>query len=283
MRRELRVTTNLGRVTVRQGGPETGPPIIFIPGLTLNAADWPRSLLRRLNGLGYRTLAVDLPDSAHSDRVLGDYSADRFCLAVNEAIGALELEAFHLVGMSLGGLLLQRMKLPLGQVLSTTFLMSCACTYPLSLKSGQSVGKLLKVPLNISKEVAFFHGLACREYLAGTANEHELRELRDRVYRSVERAWPYGSSPHRQMRVAMEILGGSRPDFTRWTHPTLIIHGENDPLLPLWSARSLHKQIAGSRMEIVPGMGHELLERYSERIGHCFSEFLAGKRQSQAC
>lgn len=282
MRKELQVTTRLGKVAVRQGGPESGPSVILIPGLTLNAADWPRKLLRDLQGLGYRTLALDLPDSAHSERVGTDYSADRFCGAVGDAIEGLQLGRFHLVGMSLGGLVLQRMKMPVGSVLSTTFLMSCACTYPLTLKSSQSLGKLMKVPLNISKEVAFYHGLACREYLAGTANEHELRELRDRVYRSVERAWPYGSAPHRQIRVAMEILGGSRPDFRRWTHPTLIIHGEKDPLLPLWSAKALHTQIPGARLETISGMGHELLERYSERVVGCFSDFLAETRQSQA-
>ena len=282
MRKELQVTTRLGKVAVQQGGPESGPPVVLIPGLTLNAADWPRTMIGELHKLGYRTLALDLPDSAHSERVLGDYSADRFCGAVQDAIEGLRLAEFHLVGMSLGGLVLQRMKRPAGRLLSTTFLMSCACTYPLTVKSSQSVAKLMKVPLNISKEVAFYHGLACREYLAGTATEHDLRELRDRVFRSVERAWPYGSAPHRQVRVAMEILGGPRPDFRHWTHPTLIIHGEKDPLLPLWSARALHGQIPGSRMETIPGMGHELLARYAESLVGCFSHFLAQTRQSQA-
>jgi len=170
------------------------------------------------------------------------------------------------VGLSLGGLLIQKMALPSERVESVVFLMSCACTYPLSWESTQSLLKLLKVPLNGEEEIAFYHSLAFREHLAGWADEHELRELRTRVFRSVERGRPYLSGPRRQIRVALEILGGTKPDFSGWVAPTLIVHGDRDPLLPPWSARVLHGEISSSRLSFVKGMGHEFLERYNQEL-----------------
>jgi alpha-beta hydrolase superfamily lysophospholipase len=52
--------------------------------------------------------------------------------------------------------------------------------------------------------------------------------------------------------------------------PTLIIHGAEDPLVRVAAARDLHRRIANSCLEIVPGMGHDLpaplLPRISEWI-----------------
>jgi pimeloyl-ACP methyl ester carboxylesterase len=52
--------------------------------------------------------------------------------------------------------------------------------------------------------------------------------------------------------------------------PTLIVHGQDDPLVPVASAYDLHQRIPGAELEVLAGMGHELpkalLPRVIERI-----------------
>jgi pimeloyl-ACP methyl ester carboxylesterase len=52
--------------------------------------------------------------------------------------------------------------------------------------------------------------------------------------------------------------------------PTLVIHGEADPLVPVASGRDLLQRIRGARGDFVPGMGHDLplqlLERFADGI-----------------
>jgi pimeloyl-ACP methyl ester carboxylesterase len=44
--------------------------------------------------------------------------------------------------------------------------------------------------------------------------------------------------------------------LSRVTAPTLVIHGTDDPLLPLANGQALAALIPGARFEVVPGMGH---------------------------
>jgi pimeloyl-ACP methyl ester carboxylesterase len=52
--------------------------------------------------------------------------------------------------------------------------------------------------------------------------------------------------------------------------PTIVIHGLDDPLVPVAAGQALARQIAGAQADFIPGMGHDLplplLERIAERI-----------------
>jgi len=261
---ELKVPTLLGEVAFQVEGPEHGVPIVLLPGLTLNSEDWPKSLRRQLRSEGFRLYRMDLPDTGASERMKSDFSWSELTQAVESAITQAVPGPCHLVGLSLGGLLLQKMDLVRLAPLSLTLLMTCASTYPVSFDGLKSLGKLLKVPLHHCEDRAFYESLAFREHLALRASESELREIRDRVYRSVERGWPYERGPQRQMKLALEFFSGTRPDFSHWTFPTLIIHGGQDPLLPVWSSRALHRQIPNSRFVVIEEMGHEFRESLSQ-------------------
>jgi pimeloyl-ACP methyl ester carboxylesterase len=82
------------------------------------------------------------------------------------------------------------------------------------------------------------------------------RLLRDQVTRDVDRSY----YPHGLRRQLLAILAsGSRvPILGQITVPTLILHGAEDPLVPVAAANDLHQRIRGSRLEIFAGMGHDL-------------------------
>ena len=77
-----------------------------------------------------------------------------------------------------------------------------------------------------------------------------------RLTASVQRAWrPDGVA--RQL-VAVAADGDRTPMLSRIAAPTHIVHGAEDPLVPVAAAHDLHARIAGSTLEIIDGMGHDL-------------------------
>ena len=80
--------------------------------------------------------------------------------------------------------------------------------------------------------------------------------LRERLTMSTRRSYhPQGSA--RQL-VAIAADGDRTPLLGRITAPTQVIHGQADPLVPVAAAHDLVAKIAGARLDVIEGMGHDL-------------------------
>ena len=82
----------------------------------------------------------------------------------------------------------------------------------------------------------------------------------DRVRRKAGLAFDRGLSPAGTSRQFAAVLGsGSRKDALKSvTVPTLIIHGDADPLVPVEGGIDTAEAIAGAELRIIEGMGHAL-------------------------
>ena len=83
----------------------------------------------------------------------------------------------------------------------------------------------------------------------GELLRHDLRRI---VSRGVH---PAGTA--RQL-LAILASGDRRPLLHRIVAPTLVVHGSDDPLVPVAAGRDTAVHIQGSRLEIIRGMGHDL-------------------------
>ena len=96
--------------------------------------------------------------------------------------------------------------------------------------------------------------------------------MRARIGRAVRRAYdPAGTG--RQL-IAVIAAGDRRKQLRRITAPTLVIHGAQDPLVPLAAGRDTADHIAGARLMVVEGMGHDFPEALMPRLAaavadHC--------------
>jgi pimeloyl-ACP methyl ester carboxylesterase len=74
------------------------------------------------------------------------------------------------------------------------------------------------------------------------------------------RIWDQGLDPAGVMRQWMAILAsGDRTEAVRGIRiPTLIVHGEADPLISVAAGRRTAELISGAELMVVPGMGHDL-------------------------
>ena len=80
--------------------------------------------------------------------------------------------------------------------------------------------------------------------------------LREQLSRNVRRGYhPAGVT--RQL-VAIIASGDRRRLLRKIRTPTLVIHGAEDPLVPVEAGRDTARHIAGARLMVIDGMGHDL-------------------------
>lgn len=84
-------------------GPESGPVLVFVPGLTIPLDFWD-DVVTTLQGMGFRTLAYSAYGRGCSDRVRGRYDRALFVRQLDDLIRHLELSDVHLVASSMGAL-----------------------------------------------------------------------------------------------------------------------------------------------------------------------------------
>jgi pimeloyl-ACP methyl ester carboxylesterase len=88
--------------------------------------------------------------------------------------------------------------------------------------------------------------------------------FRTRVAASVDRAWRPNGTARQFLAVAADP--DRSPLLGRIVAPTHIIHGVEDPLVPVGNGEDLHARIAGATADFVEGLGHDLPQQLLERF-----------------
>jgi len=116
--------------------------------------------------------------------------------------------------------------------------------------------RLVRRPLSGNREALIEHSMDLWRLIGSPHYPLDDHALRAKVERSYDRS----SYRHGVARQTLAIIAsGSRvPLLKRINTPTLVIHGEHDPLVPVAAAHDLAHHIPGARLEIIAGMGHDL-------------------------
>jgi pimeloyl-ACP methyl ester carboxylesterase len=259
-REHLRTATvNEARVNYIEIG--AGPPLVFVHGLAGCWQNWLENIPHF--GRRHRVIAVDLPGFGESELPQEDISIPgygRFLDAFLEAIG---VERAPLVGNSMGGFIVAETALSHPSRVEKLVLVSAA--------------GLVYVParqLALANRLApFFHMGTARTV---ARREHWVRRRR------LRRMFLYGVARHPdllQPELCYEIAsGGGKPGFldalsaildydfrdrlSDVTHPTLIVWGRNDRIVPVAGAYEYERLIANSQRVIFEDTGHvPMIER----------------------
>ena len=291
----MQIQANGLRLEVDDQGPPDSPggaPILLIMGLGMQLIAWPEPLVQSLVARGRRVIRVDNRDAGlsqgfddlgtpnlawaalrhalhlpvHAPYGIGDMAQDMVGL-----LDALALPRAHVVGASLGGMVAQHIaaKHP-ERVARLTLLMTTSGARGLPHASAKVRAALLDQRLApgggiepvVDRLERVFTLIGSPAYRPRTDAEREA--FRERLRRAATRAYrPAGSV--RQL-VAVAADGDRSPLLARIVAPTHIVHGQADPLVPVAAAYDLHAKIAGSTLEIVEGMGHDLPEPLWPRL-----------------
>jgi pimeloyl-ACP methyl ester carboxylesterase len=273
----MQIYVNNLRLEVEDTGERDRPAVLLIAGMSMQLIVWPDAMLSQLHQAGFRVIRFDNRDNGLSEsmdhlgapNMLWFMLQQRLGLKVNlpytiqdmtrDALGVmdhLQLQQAHVVGVSLGGMIAQRLCVTAPErVLSLTSIMSSSGAKGLPGPSPAMRRVLMTSPAKPGSSAARVQGLRFVKALAGPGFVHPPGSQEQLVDDSLNRSnRPVGS--YRQMLAAMA-------DTDRWkllpriTAPTLVIHGTADPLIPYACAQDTAARIPGAKLFGIEGMGHD--------------------------
>ncbi len=262
------------------------PVVLLIMGLGMQLIAWPPELVMALVGAGYRVVRFDNRDaglSTHMDllgtprllweglkhrmgwRIRPPYSIADMATDALGVLDALQIEKAHVVGVSMGGMIAQRLALQApARVLSLTSIMSSSGARGLPEAKPAVMRAMLSRPSGNSLQAAIDHTVKLFQAIGSPGFPMSEAELRARVSAAAQRSlYPQGIA--RQMvAVVADTLRAQA--LARITAPTLVVHGRADPLVPFACGEDTARRIAGARLEGIDGMGHDLPPGVVERL-----------------
>lgn len=171
-------------------------------------------------------------------------------------LDALDVDAAHIWGMSMGGMIAQTMAVEFAsRVLSLTSVMSTTGN-PKVGGSTPEATKVLMTPPPPDREGAIANGVEGREVIGGSlydpAESQALGEVAfDRCFHPIGSAF--------QM-AAITAAGNRTKVLSSITAPTTVIHGRMDPLIKLSGGEATAEAIPGATLVVYDEMGHDIPE-----------------------
>ena len=256
-------------------GSKDDPTLLLIMGLGAQLIAWEEGFCRQIADRGFHVVRFDNRDVGLSTKLedappvdlagalAGDASSAPYLISDMAAdaaalLDAIGVEKAHIVGASMGGMIAQQFAIDYPQrTLSLCSIMSTTGDREVGQPTPEAMEKLLRPPAQ-NKE----------EYIESSVDSWKVigspGELfdEDRVRRRAAQTWDRSYYPMGVARQLVAVLAS--PDRTdalcKLDIPTVVIHGEVDPLVTLSGGQATAKACPNAELVVVPGMGHDLPE-----------------------
>jgi pimeloyl-ACP methyl ester carboxylesterase len=249
------------------------PAIVLVMGLGAQLINWDRSFCASIAEEGFRVIRFDNRDiglSTYLDELpppdlqailggdlssvsygLGDMAAD-----VVGLLDALGIDRAHIVGASMGGMIAQVMAIEHAErVLSLCSIMSTTGDRAVGQATPEALAGLLRPPAG-SREKAIEQTMAGTRTIGSPGFPATDDELRAKATASYDRAYhPAGSA---RQTAAIVTAADRTPALRKLAIPTVVIHGDADPLVDPSGGKATAEAIPGAELVLVAGMGHDL-------------------------
>ena len=259
-------------------GGADGDPLLLIMGLGVSRFWWPQGFIDELVRRGFHVVAFDqrdagesthFPDAGSANPMLAvarraspAYSAEDMTDDAVAVLDALGWDRAHLFGHSMGGQLAQRTALRHRDRVTS---MTSSASLPSDVSGLRAaryihlglVARLARLKVPEGRDGDMELGLAAARAIASPGYPFDEAEVRSRIERDLEHGISSG---------ARDAAAQSRQAGAKWhggklsalAIPALVVHGADDQLLRPAAATRTAAQIAGARLLLLPGVGHDL-------------------------
>lgn len=256
----------------------TRPAVLLIMGLGMQLIAWPPQFVQALVDAGFRVIRMDNRDiglSQHFDqlgkpnlvwagikyklglRVRPPYTVEDMAHDALGVLDALGVARAHIVGVSMGGMVAQRVAIAAPQrVLSLTSIMSSSGARGLPQARPEVTRVLLSRPASSAPEAVVDHYVKLFTAIGSPGYPTPEAEMRERIMLGVVRSFHPEGTLRQMLAILSDITRAAQ--LARITSPTLVLHGRADPLVPFSHGEDTAKRIAGARLVGFDGMGHDL-------------------------
>jgi len=252
-------------------------PLLLIAGLAMQLIHWDEALCDQLARRGHYVIRFDNRDTGLSTqlseagipdvgqiigaRMKGEEIRPPYTIEdmADDAVGlldALEIEKAHICGISMGGMIAQTIALNHCQrILSLISIYSQTGNPALAPPTPKALECLLTPP-PMEREANITYTLDVWRTFSGTGFAQDKDWLRKIAAQAYDRAF-YPEGVARQL-AAVLTQKNRKPDLGSVAVPTLVIHGADDPLVPVEGGKDTAEAIPRAELIIIDGMGHDL-------------------------
>jgi pimeloyl-ACP methyl ester carboxylesterase len=271
------LTANGMRIEYETIGDHRQPALLLIMGLGAQMIFWDDDFCREIASRGFHVIRFDNRDcglSTHfpekgvpdvvkavtaalaGEKVEAPYSLGDMAEDTVGLLDALGIARAHLVGASMGGIIAQTVAInhP-ARVLSLTSIMSTTGNPDLPPANPEALAVLL-TPTPSDRAQFLDHMVQSFRTIGSPGFELDEARFRDRVGRAFDRS--YDPSGVARQLVAALADGDRKPRLRSVRAPTVVIHGKQDPLVPVEAGVDTADAIPGARLVVIDGMGHDL-------------------------
>ena len=249
-----------------------GDPLLLVPGLGNNVGMWVPFMQQFPNR---RIIRLDAPGTGLSSTPICPINVPALAELLVTVLDECEAPSADVIGFSYGGAVAQQLAFDHPSRVHRLVLAATNCGI------GAVPGWLpavtgLATPLRYYSPT-FFDRTAAATFGGVTARDQSVRQRMINARRS------HPPAADGYMLQLLGIFGWSSWHFLPCIpHETLVIAGDDDPLIPVANAEMLAERIPNATLEIVPGAGHLLLWDDAENLGHRIGRFLNGPMNRRA-
>ena len=273
-------------------GRESDPAILMIMGFAAQLTMWPVAFCKGLAERGFRVIRFDNRDIGKSTHlanlgtpnvpeammkmmsgqpVTAPYQLDDMAKDSVSLLDALGIANAHIVGASMGGMIAQLVaaKHP-KHTRSLVSIMSTTGNRSLPQAKPEAMAAITVPPASDSREDRIAAGMKAWRVIGSPGFPATDDELRESVTESVDRV-PYDPAGVARQLLAIVAAPPRNDMLKNVTCPALVIHGADDPMVPVEGGKDTAASIPGCKLVIVPGMAHDFTEAlvpiYLEHVG----------------
>lgn len=273
---ERRATLDSGITLAYEGfGDPSDPTLLLVMGLGCPYNWWRTRFCEALAAEGFHVVRYDTRDVGRSTR-FGDHPVTRGRIAATYAglrhdapygmsdlaadaaglLDALDVDAAHVVGQSMGGMVAQTLAIEHpDRVRSLTSIMSTTGRRTVGWQHPRLAPMLLAAP-GLGEEAYVRRSLRTSRAISSRRYALPPAAVEARAHETYARGWSIQGT----MRHMLAVM--TQPDRTRALGdiavPTLVIHGTADPMVHPSGGRATAAAVPGAALMMVPGMAHEV-------------------------
>jgi pimeloyl-ACP methyl ester carboxylesterase len=271
------------------GGDSNAEAILLVMGLGAQLTLWPDELVAALAAEGFRVIRYDNRDIGLSQKFEGARAPSLPMQVLRKKIGfparvpyslkamaddgigllsALGIDKAHVVGASMGGMIVQLMAIHHPErLLTMTSIMSTTGNPKLPQAEKHAMQALIAPLKGTDEETIVAHGLnIVRNIGSPDSAEFPFDEptQRERVLKNIRRS-VYPAGLPRQLAAIIDD-GDRTSRLASVRTPTLVLHGEADPLVKLPGGEATAAAIPAARLVTFPGWGHDIPQSLIARV-----------------
>ena len=282
------------KIAYRDYGPEGSEPILLVHGLGAQLVHWPEHLINFLIKNNYRPIVFDNRDAGLSSRfsakpsfildylryylrlpMKSEYTLKDMSKDAISVLNVLKIKKAHILGTSMGGMIGQIICAMFSDRVKSFTLIASTASVPGPIngptKEVQDVMLQRSKMINPTMEDVYQRELRWVSLIGMEGRDLTTEEFREDVINNYNRAKDKADGFGYARQLLAILASKNRIKRVKAIRvPTLIIHGEKDPVIDVKNAYRMVKLIPQSKLVVIPNMRHlieeEILEQFKDDL-----------------